>query len=89
MVYDIDSIKQQNPIEHVVAKRGIVLHDSGAHLVGLCQATGFRHTGAHRVPVGVAVGRFGLELLCRPNWGHCPYRSSPCCRSPESWWGPS
>ncbi len=36
MVYDIDSIKQQNPIEHVVGKRGIVLHDSGAHLVGLC-----------------------------------------------------
>ena len=36
MVYDIDSIKQQDPIEHVVAKRGIVLHDSGAHLVGRC-----------------------------------------------------
>lgn len=36
MVYDIDAIKQRNPIEHVVAQHGIVLHDSGAHLVGLC-----------------------------------------------------
>jgi DNA primase len=36
MVYDIDSIKQRNPIEDVVAKHGVVLRDSGSHLVGLC-----------------------------------------------------
>jgi DNA primase len=37
MVYDIDSIKQRNAIEDVVAKRGIALRDSGSHLVGHCQ----------------------------------------------------
>jgi DNA primase len=36
MVYDVDSIKQRNPIEDVVAAHGIVLRDSGAHLVGRC-----------------------------------------------------
>lgn len=34
MVYDVDSIKQWNPIADVVAQHGIALRDSGAHLVG-------------------------------------------------------
>jgi DNA primase len=36
MVYDVDSIKQRNSIADVVANHGVVLRDSGAHLVGLC-----------------------------------------------------
>ncbi|MEX1195476.1 MAG: CHC2 zinc finger domain-containing protein [Dehalococcoidia bacterium] len=36
MVYDVDSIKQRNSIADIVAKHGVVLRDSGAHLVGLC-----------------------------------------------------
>ena len=36
MVYDIDSIKQRNSIAHVVAAHGVVLRESGTHLVGLC-----------------------------------------------------
>jgi DNA primase len=36
MAYDIDGIKQRNPIADVVEKHGIVLRESGAHLVGHC-----------------------------------------------------
>ncbi len=36
MVYDVDSIKQRNPIEDVVAKHGVALRETGSHLVGLC-----------------------------------------------------
>lgn len=36
MVYDVDSIKQQNPIADVVAKHGVELRETGSHLVGLC-----------------------------------------------------
>src|ERR1700694_6011373 len=34
MVYDIDSIKQRNTIENVVARHGVVLRGSGLLLVG-------------------------------------------------------
>jgi DNA primase len=36
MVYDLDSIKQQNPIRDVIAAHGVALRESGAHLVGHC-----------------------------------------------------
>ncbi len=36
MVYDLDSIKQRNPIAEVIASHGVALRDSGSHLVGLC-----------------------------------------------------
>jgi DNA primase len=36
MVYDLDSIKQQNPIADVVAKHGVALRETGSHLVGRC-----------------------------------------------------
>ena len=36
MVYDIDGIKQRNPIEDVVARHGVSLRPSGTHLVGRC-----------------------------------------------------
>ncbi len=36
MVYDIDSIKQRNPIEEVVAGHGVALRRSGTHLMGPC-----------------------------------------------------
>jgi DNA primase len=36
MVYDLDSIKQQNPIADIVAKHGVALRETGSHLVGLC-----------------------------------------------------
>jgi len=36
MVYDIDGIKQRNPIEEVVAGHGVALRRSGTHLMGLC-----------------------------------------------------
>ena len=36
MVYDVDSIKQRNPIADVIAAHGVALRESGAHLVGLC-----------------------------------------------------
>lgn len=36
MAYDIDSIKQRNPIRDVIAAHGVVLRESGSHLVGRC-----------------------------------------------------
>jgi DNA primase len=36
MVYDIDGIKQRNPIEEVVARHGVELRQSGSHLTGRC-----------------------------------------------------
>jgi len=36
MVYDLDSIKQRNPIADVIAAHGIALRESGAHLLGRC-----------------------------------------------------
>jgi DNA primase len=36
MVYDIDGIKQRNPIEEVVASHGVELRPSGSHLTGRC-----------------------------------------------------
>lgn len=36
MVYDIDTIKQRNPIEEVVARHGVQLRRSGLHLSGRC-----------------------------------------------------
>lgn len=36
MVYDIDAIKQRNPIEEVVARHGVELRQSGTHLTGRC-----------------------------------------------------
>ncbi len=36
MVYDIDAIKQRNPIEEVVARHGVALRPSGTHLTGRC-----------------------------------------------------
>jgi DNA primase len=36
MVYDIDAIKQRNPIEEVVARHGVALRGSGTHLTGRC-----------------------------------------------------
>jgi DNA primase len=36
MVYDVDSIKQHNPIADVAAARGVHLRESGTHLVGRC-----------------------------------------------------
>ncbi len=36
MAYDIDSIKQRNPIRDVIAAHGVALRDSGSHLVGHC-----------------------------------------------------
>ena len=36
MVYDIDGIKQRNPIEEVVAGHSVALRRSGTHLLGLC-----------------------------------------------------
>jgi DNA primase len=36
MVYDVDGIKQRNAIADVVAAHGVVLRESGTHLVGLC-----------------------------------------------------
>jgi DNA primase len=36
MVYDLDSIKQQNSIADVVAKHGVALRESGGHLLGHC-----------------------------------------------------
>ncbi len=36
MVYDIDAIKHANPIEEVVARHGVALRRSGAHLTGRC-----------------------------------------------------
>ena len=36
MVYDIEGIKQRNPIEDVVASHGVALRPSGRHLLGRC-----------------------------------------------------
>ena len=36
MVYDIDGIKQRNPIEEVVAGHGVELRSSGSHMIGRC-----------------------------------------------------
>jgi DNA primase len=36
MVYDIDAIKEHNPIEEVVAQHGVALRPSGIHLTGRC-----------------------------------------------------
>jgi DNA primase len=36
MVYDLDSIKQRNPIADVIAAHGVALRESGTHLVGHC-----------------------------------------------------
>ncbi len=36
MVYDIDGIKQRNPIEEVVASHGVELRSTGSHLIGRC-----------------------------------------------------
>jgi DNA primase len=36
MAYDIDGIKQRNPIADVITARGVALRESGAHLVGRC-----------------------------------------------------
>lgn len=36
MVYDLDTIKQRNPIADVIAAHGVALRESGTHFVGNC-----------------------------------------------------
>jgi DNA primase len=43
MVYDIDSIKQRNPIRDVVTGHGVALRESGTHLVCPCPSHEAEH----------------------------------------------